>query len=171
MVSVFPAWKKACLLCYACASSSIEIILKGVWRVSPFLVQGSQQQTRLVERSCQERRPATARDRHTSPKSTSEKIMTRNGNGFSNFAKRLFVGGLLGAAVALLYAPRSGIGLRSDIPQGGVRFQRRFRPLARTRVDESIESGNLVKPSIGWLAVFYVASAVAVISRLRMKKT
>lgn len=97
--------------------------------------------------------------------------MRRNGSGFSSFAKRLFVGGLLGAAVALLYAPRSGTGLRSDIPPEGVRFQRRFRPLSRTRVEESIESGNLVKPSIGWLVVFYVASAVAVISRLRMKKT
>lgn len=118
----------------------------------------------------QERRAATTRDRNGSPKSTSEKILTQNGNPFSSFAKRLFVGSLLGAAVALLYAPRSGTGLRSDIPQEGVRSQRRYRPLSTTRVEKIIETGKLVKPSIGWFVIFYFASAVAMISDLRMKK-
>jgi gas vesicle protein len=96
--------------------------------------------------------------------------MTQNGNGFSSFAKRLFVGSLLGAAVALLYALKSGTGLRSDIPQEGVRFQSRYRPLSTTRVEKIIETGKLVKPTIGWLVIFSIASAVAMVSDLRMKK-
>jgi len=111
------------------------------------------------------------RDRNGFPKSTSEKIMTQNGNGFSSFAKGLFVGGLLGTAVALLYALRRGAGLRSDIPQEGVWSQGRYRPLSTTRVEKIIERGRLVRPTIGWLVVFSVASAVAMIAGLRMKKT
>jgi gas vesicle protein len=97
--------------------------------------------------------------------------MTENGNGFSGFAKGLFVGGLLGTTVALLFAPRSRRGFRSDIPQEGVRSQRRYRPLPTTRHEKIIETGKPVKPSIGWLVTFILASAVAMIADLRIKKT
>ncbi|MBF8296943.1 MAG: hypothetical protein HW389_3488 [Bacteroidetes bacterium] len=96
--------------------------------------------------------------------------MRRDGSGFPSFAKRLFVGGLLGAAVALLYAPRSRTGLRSDIPQEGVRFQRRYRPLSTARVEEIIETRKLVRPTIGWLMIFVAASAVSMIADLKMNR-
>jgi hypothetical protein len=66
--------------------------------------------------------------------------------------------------------PRSETGLRSDIPQEGDRSQGGYRPLSTTRVEKVIETGKLVKPSIGWRVMFYFASAVAMISDWRMKR-
>lgn len=99
-----------------------------------------------------------------------EKNMAHKRNNFSGFAKGLFVGGLVGAVVAFLYVPKNRKGLRSDVPQDGVRSQGQHWPLSTTRVEKFIETEKLAKPSIGWLATFYVASAVAMISNLRMKK-
>lgn len=96
--------------------------------------------------------------------------MKQNRNGFSGLAKGLFVGSVLGAAVAFLYAPRRVAGIRSDISDEGVRFQIRDRPLSATRIEKSFERGKRLKPTIGWLAIFILASAVATISDLRLKK-
>ena len=93
--------------------------------------------------------------------------MRQNRNGFSSFAKGLLVGSVLVAAFALLYAPGNGIRLRSDIPLEVVRSQRRYRPLAAMKTEKALEAH---KPGIGWRMIFYFASAVAMISDLRVKK-
>jgi hypothetical protein len=109
---------------------------------------------------------------YDSAKSPYEQIIAENGNGFSSPAKGLFVGSVLGAAVVLLFLTRRRMGLPSDIPEEGVRYPRRYRPLTTTRViDEEVgESGKPVKSSTGWRAIFYVASAVAMFADLRVKK-
>lgn len=78
--------------------------------------------------------------------------MTQNKDGFSSLAKVLFIGSVLGVAAAVLYTSRSVAGIRSDISGDSVRFQVRRRP------------------TIGWLAVFILASAVRIISDVKMKK-
>jgi hypothetical protein len=49
-----------------------------------------------------------------------------------------------------------------------VRIEAQWRRLSR--VEKNIETGKPPKRSIGWLVVFYFASAVAMISDLRLKK-
>ncbi|HLF20164.1 MAG TPA: YtxH domain-containing protein [Bacteroidota bacterium] len=110
------------------------------------------------------------RVRNDSRKSTSKKIVKPNGKGSSGFAKGLFVGGLLGTAAAWLYTPKSGTKLRVEIPREGVRSEKRNRPLSTTRVEQIVETGKPVKPAAGWRVMYYVASAVALISNFRMKK-
>ncbi len=118
----------------------------------------------------QERRTAMTRVRNDSHKSTSKKIVKPNGKGSSGFAKGLFVGGLLGTAAAWLYTPKGGRELRAEIPREGVRSDKRNRQLSTTRDDQSVETGKPVKPATGWRVMYYVASAVAMISNFRMKK-
>jgi hypothetical protein len=71
----------------------------------------------------------------------------------------------------LLYAFKNGTELRGEILQEGVRSQRRHRPFFTASAEETIETGKPVKPSIGWLATFFVASVVAMIADVRIKKT
>ena len=97
--------------------------------------------------------------------------MTQNGNGFSGFAKGLLVGSALGVALALLYAPRSRKEFSSDIPGEGISSQRGYQSLPTAKAERILAAGKRVKPSIGWRVIFYVASAVAMISDWRMKRT
>ena len=97
--------------------------------------------------------------------------MTRNGNGPHRLTKGLFVGGLLGAAVGLLYALKGGMELRSEISQEGIQSERRHRPFFTSRAEEFIVTGKSGKAGIGWLATFLVASVVAMIADVRIKKT
>jgi gas vesicle protein len=111
-----------------------------------------------------------AAERSPSPQSTGEMIMRQDGNGFSALAKGLVIGSVLGAAAAFLYAPRDRAEIRSDISEEGVRSQFRGRPPFRTRIKKSFERGRHLRPSIGWLVISILASAVARISDLRSKK-
>ena len=95
--------------------------------------------------------------------------MTRR-TGFSRLTKGLFIGCVLGAAAAVLYTSRSVAGIRSDISGNNVRFQVRRRPTIAARVEMNYERGKRLRPTIGWLAVFVLSSAVAMISDLRLKK-
>jgi hypothetical protein len=90
--------------------------------------------------------------------------------GFSSFAKGLFVGIVVGAAVALVYVPRSIIGFRRYIPLDSERFQRRYQTRPETTVEENIETGKHSNRTIGWLLVLILVSAVAKISDLRSNK-
>ncbi|HCA79660.1 MAG TPA: hypothetical protein DEP53_08000 [Bacteroidetes bacterium] len=96
--------------------------------------------------------------------------MAQNRNDFSGLAKGVFVGSILGAAVAVLYAPKGSAGIRGDIPEEGLRFQLRSRLPFAARVNRSFEKGKRLKPTVGWLAIFILASAAAMISDLRLKK-
>ena len=109
---------------------------------------------------------------YDSAKSPNKQFIAENGNGFSSLAKGLFIGSMLGAAVVLLFFTRSRTGLPSDIPEEGVRYPGRYRPLTTTRViDEEVgESGKPVKSSIGWRVIFYVASGIAMFADSRTKK-
>ncbi len=97
--------------------------------------------------------------------------MIRNGNGFSGLEKGILIGGVLGAAAALLFAPRSGMELGSDIPKEGGRIRHMHLPLSTTRVEKISETERPVKPRIGWRVMFYLASALAMFADLRIKKT
>ena len=109
-------------------------------------------------------------DQELLPHSTGEKIMTQNRNGFSRLAKGLLVGSVLGVAAVFLVAYRSVAGIRRDISGEGVRFQLWGRPPSATSIEERVETGKRLAPTIGWLAIFILSSAVAVISDLRLKK-
>lgn len=97
---------------------------------------------------------------HGSAKPPNEQVIAENGNSFSNLAKGLFVGSVLGALGALMFVRRSVADLH----------QRRYRPPSTTRVENMTETGESVKSSIGWRVMFYFASAVAMFADLRIKK-
>jgi hypothetical protein len=96
--------------------------------------------------------------------------MIHNGAGSSSLAKGLFVGIVVGAAAGLTYVLRSWKGFRSGNTLEGERFQRRNQPLSTASVEKNMETGRLAKRSIGWLVVFCFASAVAIISELKLNK-
>ena len=96
--------------------------------------------------------------------------MTNNGIGFSSFAKGLFIGIVVGAAVVLMYVPRRRTFFRRYAPLDGARFQRRYQALPESTVEESSETGNRAKRNIAWLLVLFLVSAVAKISDLRLNK-
>jgi gas vesicle protein len=91
--------------------------------------------------------------------------------GFSSFAKGLFVGIVVGAAVVLMYVPRRRTFFRRYVPLDSARFQRRYQALPETTVEENSETGNRAKRNIGLLLVFLLISAVAKISGLRVNRS
>ena len=101
---------------------------------------------------------------------TGEKILMNKGIGFLSIAKGLFVGIVVGTAVGLLYVSRSRTGFRIDLPPQSGRIQTRNQTLSDMRVETHVEAEKPAKRSIGWLVAFYLASAVAMISDLRLKK-
>lgn len=96
--------------------------------------------------------------------------MTQDRNSFSNLAKGLFVGSVLGAAAAFLYAPRGRAGIRSNIREEGARSRLRGRPPLGKRIEKSFERGKHLRPSIGWLVISILASAATRIFDSRLKQ-
>lgn len=96
--------------------------------------------------------------------------MTQKRNGFSRLAKGLLAGCVLGVAAVFLGAYRSVAGIRSDIAGEGARLQPWGRPPSATSIEERVKTGKRLAPTIGWLALFILSTAVAVISDSRLKK-
>ena len=96
--------------------------------------------------------------------------MTKNGNGFSRLAKGLLAGALLGAGITLLHASRNGTRPGRNLPRWDDPPQQRNQELVPTETKGEIDTGARVKSGKGWRMMFYVASAVAMISDWKMKK-
>jgi hypothetical protein len=96
--------------------------------------------------------------------------MTKNGSSFSRLAKGLLAGALVGAGITLLHASRNGTRLGRNLPQWDDPPQQRNQSLSPTEDEREIGATARAKTGNGWRVVFYVASAVAMISDWKMKK-
>jgi len=82
--------------------------------------------------------------------------MSKENSGGTEFLLGLFVGGMLGAVIGLLLAPRSGEEMRSQLAERGIELRSEFQKRAgelqervpafveeqRERVEEAIEKGK-----------------------------
>ena len=95
--------------------------------------------------------------------------MTKNGSGFSRLAKGLIAGALLGAGITLFHASRNGTKRGRNLPQWDDPPQQSDQNLP-TGTKRDIVAVARVKSGKGWRMMFYVASAVAMISDWQIKR-
>ena len=84
----------------------------------------------------------------------------------SEFILGLVIGGAVGAAVALLYAPRSGAETRDQLKQRGEELKDGAQDLVERAVHKAEELGTHVKDGTAGLAVSVRDSASRVASRV-----
>jgi len=95
--------------------------------------------------------------------------MTQKGSVFSSLAKGLFVGALLGAGIVVFHKSRNGTRLNGNLPLWEEPSQS-SQPLSPKESKRHVYTEARAKPGNGWRVMYYVASAVAMISDWQMKK-
>ena len=94
--------------------------------------------------------------------------MKQTRNGSANFAKGLIVGSVLVAAAAMFYIPKRRNGLLKVIAEVVEPLRSKERPDEPKSIEKEVIVEEAAKPKGVWRAMFYVASAVAMISDWRM---